>query len=456
MYPRIKSINPYTLEIIKDYEQTSDQDVHSALVNSQKAFQDWGFISLDERLRCFEQLKKIIIEEKKMLSELATLEMGKPIAQSHLEVEKCALTCEHYLQSANEILKPKVVKTESSQSFVCYQPLGVILGIMPWNFPYWQVLRFAIPTMIAGNCILLKHASNVSGCALALESLFKKAGFPEGVFKTLLMSSDRIENVISNSIIQGVSLTGSTEAGRQVAKSAGQYLKKLVLELGGSDPYLILEDADLKLSSEQSMKSRLQNNGQSCVAAKRFIVSDHVYDSFKKQILDLANQVQLGDPMNLKTTLGPVARKDLKLELHDQVQNAVRCGAQIFYQGKLNLDDAFYPVTILENVDENNPAYVQEFFGPVIMLFKFKTLQQALEIANHTPFGLGSAVFTKDIDFALKNIIPKLNAGNCFINQMVRSDPRLPFGGVKDSGYGRELSSNGMLEFTNIKTVSVS
>ncbi len=452
----LNSINSFSLQLIKSYTQTSDHELDVAIKKTEQVFKVWGNKPLSEKLILFKKLSQILLDQKNVLAEVATKEMGKPLNQAVLEVEKCASACDYYIENAAQILKPQTIKTDSSLSYISHEPLGCILGVMPWNFPYWQVLRFAIPTLMSGNTILLKHASNVSGCALLIEDVFKKAGFPDHIFKTLLISSDRVEGLISNPVIKGVSLTGSTEAGRKVAEAAGRYLKKLVLELGGSDPYLILADADLKLAAEISMKSRLQNNGQSCIAAKRFIVLDEVYDSFKNEILLISNKTKFGDPMNSNSNLGPLARKDLKLELHAQVLSAVENGAKIAFQGDINLNDAFYPVTILENVDQSNPAYTQEFFGPVVMLFKVKSVEQAIQVANGTSFGLGSAVFSQNVDYVLKEVVPKLESGNCFVNTMVKSDPRLPFGGIKESGYGRELSTHGMLEFTNIKTVNVS
>ncbi len=449
------SINPFTNQVIATYSQPSDEDLQIYLNKSALSHKRWASLDIDERISFIKKLSLVLKHEKEMLAKLATAEMGKPLAQSTLEVEKCIVMCEYYANSAFEVLKPKTISTENKKSFVLTESLGPILAIMPWNFPYWQVLRFAIPTLLSGNVVILKHASNVSGCSLAIDELFKKAGFPEGVFQSLLISSDRVETLVSSSIVKGVSLTGSTDAGRKVAELAGRHLKKMVLELGGSDPYLILEDADLKHASQICMKSRLQNNGQSCIAAKRFIVLDKVFEDFKSKIITIAEETKSGDPLESSTNLGPLARKDLKIELHEQVKKSVLHGGKISHQGLVNAEDAFYPVTILENIDKDNPAYAQEFFGPVIMLFRVHSIEEAIEVANDTTFGLGSAIFSQNVDLVLKHIVPQLQAGNCFINTMVKSDPRLPFGGIKESGYGRELSANGLLEFTNQKTVSV-
>lgn len=449
------STNPFTQQTIKSYPQSTDLEVKKSLDSAEKRFLKWREVPLSEKLLLFKNLSSVIKTEKDILARLATDEMGKPYAQAIAEVEKCALTCEYYAENAEHFLNPKEIKTDADESLICYQPLGCILAVMPWNFPYWQVLRFSIPTMIAGNVVVLKHASNVSGCALKIEELFLKAGFPPNAFKTFLLSSDRIKDLISDSRIRGVSLTGSTEAGKKVAEVAGRYLKKLVLELGGSDPYLVLEDADVGLAAEVCMKSRLQNNGQSCIAAKRFIVHEKVYDSFKEHILKIAKEVKTGDPADRSVNLGPIARFDLKKELASQVEAAINEGAEIFYQGKLQSNDCFYPVTIIENVSNKNSAYKQEFFGPVLMLFKVSSDEEAIEIANGTSYGLGSAIFSKDISKAKNIAMTKLNAGNSFVNAMVKSDPRLPFGGIYESGYGRELSHHGLLEFVNIKSVSI-
>jgi len=382
--------------------------------------------------------------------------MGKPIAQSRAEVEKCAWVCDYYSENAESFLNDEIIETDASKSFVSYQPLGVILAVMPWNFPFWQVIRFAAPTLMAGNTGLLKHASNVTGSALALEDIFKKAGFPENVFRTLLISSKHVKRVIENPIIQAVSITGSVPAGKAVASSAGSVLKKCVLELGGSDPYVILEDADLESAADLCVTSRLINGGQSCISAKRFIIVETVFNKFEKLYVEKMTLKKMGDPFNELNDIGPQASIPLRDELHDQVLRSVKAGAKLLLGGEIpDGDSAFYPATVLSNVTPGMPAFDEELFGPVAALIKAKDEDDAIKLANQTIFGLGAAVFTKNVKNGERIAKEELNAGNCFVNQFVRSDPRLPFGGVKESGYGRELSPFGIKEFVNIKTVYV-
>ncbi len=449
------STNPKTQKQLKAYKQASDAEVSEAISNGDKAFNEWKAVSIEIKKTLFKNLAELLKHEKESLAQMAVDEMGKPLSQAISEVEKCRLACTYYIENAEKNLQPRTIKTEATKSTVYFEPLGCLLSVMPWNFPYWQVLRCAIPSIISGNVMILKHASNVSGCALMIEELFKKAGFPDSVFKTLLISSDRVENLISDFRIKGVSLTGSTEAGRKVAELAGKHLKKLVLELGGSDPYIILEDADLDLAVKNCMNSRLQNNGQSCIAAKRFIVVDKIYDEFKSKIVEFAkNNVNIKSAENY-IELGPQARIDLKESLEDQVREAVKQGAKVFYQGDLEDAAAFYPVTMLENIEKSNSAYEQEFFGPVALVFKVKSVDQAVELANDTPFGLGAAIFSSDVESAIEIAAHRISAGSCFVNSMVKSNPKLPFGGINDSGYGRELSEHGLFEFVNVKTVSI-
>lgn len=449
------SVNPYTQQNINSYSQTSEESLMSSINKSYEMYLEWRDVDVLSRSEQFRSLAQVLNENKIGLAQMATDEMGKPLLQAISEVEKCAKVCEYYAENAGKILAAKTIKTEAQKAFVTYQPLGTILAIMPWNFPYWQAFRVAVPTIMAGNAVLLKHASNVSGCALKIQEMFEKAGFPEGIFQTLLISSDRVEDVIKNRHIKGVSLTGSTEAGKKVASTAGANLKRQVLELGGSDPYIVLSDADIKEAAKLCMKSRLQNNGQSCIAAKRFIVMGDVYQEFKDEILKITQATVVGDPNDEKTDLGPLARKGLKEELHKQVLSAIHQGAKIVHEGDYKDNDCFYPITILENINSNNSAYHEEFFGPVIQLYNVRSVDEAVKIANDSSFGLGSAIFSKDIEAAVEIATTQIQAGGCFINSMLSSDPRLPFGGINDSGYGRELSEDGIFEFVNIKTVSV-
>lgn len=452
----IKSVNPFNNKIIKTYNEMSNEKVDSIILSSQKAFDSWKRIPIKERSLLIKNAGAVLRENIKDYSEIMTLEMGKPISQSKAEVEKCAWVCDYYYENAERFLQDELVQTDASKSFVSYQPLGVILAIMPWNFPFWQVIRFAAPTLMAGNTGLLKHASNVTGSALALEEVFVKAGFPDDVFRTLIISSMNTKRVIENPFVQAVSLTGSVPAGRAVASAAGNVLKKCVLELGGSDPYVILDDADLESAADACVTSRLINGGQSCIAAKRFIIVESVFDEFEKLYVEKMSRKKMGDPFNESNDVGPQASIPLRNELHDQVMRSVKTGAKLLLGGIIpEGENAFYPPTILTNVKPGMPAFDEELFGPVAALVKAHDEKDAIQLANQTVFGLGAAVFTKDIKRGELIAKEELIAGNCFVNQFVRSDPRLPFGGVKESGYGRELSPFGIKEFVNIKSVYI-
>ncbi len=450
----IKSINPSTDEEIKVYQEMTDQEVSGLIEKSHKSILDWKEKSFADRADKMKKAAALLRSRTDKLSKLMTLEMGKPIRQSRGEIEKCAGACEYFAENAESFLNDEIVKTDASKSFITFQPLGLILAIMPWNFPFWQVFRFAAPNLMAGNAGVLKHSSNVSGCALAIEEIFKDAGFPEDLFRTLIISSKKIEGIINNKLIQAVTLTGSVSAGRSVASAAGKALKKTVLELGGSDPYVILEDADLEKAAETCVASRLINSGQSCIAAKRFIAVEKIYKGFEELYIQKMKEKKMGDPFDETVEVGPQARTDLRDELHEQVLKSISKGAKAVLGGKIpEGKGAFYYPTVLSNVSPGMPAYEEELFGPVASLIKAKNEDEAVKIANHTSFGLGAAVFTSDAERGEIIAKKKLNAGNCFINDFVRSDPRLPFGGVKESGYGRELSSFGIREFVNIKTV---
>lgn len=450
----LQSINPANEELIQQYAAMSDTDVTEILDQVNSTYQDWKLTSFQHRSVLMKSTAKILRERKNEFAKLMTLEMGKPILQSKAEVEKCALVCDYYADNAEKFLANEVVKTEFSKSYISYQPLGVILAVMPWNFPFWQVFRFAAPTIMAGNSAVLKHASNVMGCALAIEKIFINAGFPENLFRTLVISSKKVEAVIKNINVQAVTLTGSTPAGRSVASIAGREIKKTLLELGGSDPYVILEDADLESASEICVNARLINGGQSCIAAKRFIIVEEIYKMFEGLFLQKMKSKKMGDPLDESNHLGPQARTDLRNELHDQVKMSVSKGVKLLLGGEIpNVKGAYYPPTVLSNVSPGMPAYDDEIFGPVASLIKVKNEKEAIKVANATSFGLGAAVFTKDNERGERIAERELVAGSCFVNDSVRSDPRLPFGGVKESGYGRELSLFGIREFVNIKTV---
>jgi succinate-semialdehyde dehydrogenase/glutarate-semialdehyde dehydrogenase len=384
------------------------------------------------------------------------LEMGKPVRDGRSEIEKCAWVCDHYAKEAESILSPEIIATDAGKSYVTFQPLGVVLAVMPWNYPFWQVFRFAAPALMAGNAGILKHSANVPGCALAIEDVFRQAGFPESIFQTLMIGGDRVEKVIENPLVKAVTLTGSKPAGQAVAATAGRMLKKSVLELGGSDPYIILEDADLEAAAAACAASRLLNSGQSCIAAKRFVVVEAVRHSFEALLVDQMRAKKMGDPMMESVEIGPQARFDLRDDLHRQVRQSVEKGARCLLGGKLpDGPGAFYPPTVLTDVHKGMPAYDEETFGPVAAVIGVKDEKEAIQVANDTVFGLGAAVFTRDIARGETIAATALDAGNCFVNAFVKSDPRLPFGGIKESGYGRELSHYGIKEFVNIKTVYI-
>lgn len=452
----IEVINPATNSKINSFEEMDLNEVDSIIDHVDATWQQWKDVDFPERAKLMKNAAGVLKKNKEKYAALMTEEMGKIYSQGISEIEKCAWVCEYYADHAQEFLEEQVIKTDASKSFVTYQPLGVVLAIMPWNFPFWQVFRFAAPGLMAGNAAVLKHASNVPGCALAIEEVFKKAGFPENVFRTLLIKSSDIEKVIENPKIKAATLTGSVGAGKSVAEQAGKRLKKTVLELGGSDPYLVLKDADIDHAAKICAKSRLINSGQSCIAAKRFIVVEEVKEQFEKAFIEEMKSKKMGDPNDEDTDIGPMAREDLRDELHDQVQKSIDQGAECILGGSIpEKGGAWYPATILKNVKPGMPAYDEELFGPVASIINVKDEEEAILVANDTVFGLGAAVFTKDKKRGESIAAEKLNAGCCFVNELVKSDPRLPFGGVKESGYGRELSHFGIREFVNIKTVYV-
>lgn len=452
----IKSINPVTGKIVKTYNSLSEKGVEKIINAVDKSWHQWRQTSFAERAANMQNLASLLRSKQEELALLMAIEMGKVLREGKAEIEKCAWVCEYYAVNAESFLENEYIQTEAKKAFVTCQSLGTILAVMPWNFPFWQVFRFAAPTIMAGNTAILKHASNVPGCAMAIEDLFREAGFPENVFRTLLIGSNQVEMVIRHRAVKAVSLTGSTPAGKSVAAVAGSMLKKCVLELGGSDPYLILEDADLETAAKSCATSRLLNAGQSCIAAKRFIVVNKVYSEFLEYFTHEMNRAHFGDPRNQESTMGPLARMDLRDELHIQVVNSVKKGAEIVLGGEIPFrKGAFYPPTILENVKPGMPAYEDELFGPVAAVIRVKDEAEAVKVANDNPFGLGAAVFTHDLAKAERLASRQLDAGCCFVNDFVKSDPRLPFGGIKDSGFGRELSTHGIKEFMNLKTVVV-
>ncbi len=412
----------------------------------------WRNLSIQNRISFLPQLSKLLLENKEEYATCITTEMHKPISQAIAEVEKCALLCNYYYENAESFLFTKNIKTEATESFVTYEPLGVILGVMPWNFPFWQVFRFAVPTIIAGNTVIVKHASNVPKSAKLIQSIFEQAGFPNGCYQDLPIPSSEVAKVIANPIIKAVSLTGSEQAGIAVATEAGKHLKKCVLELGGSNAFIILEDANLEKTVEIAVNARMQNAGQSCIAAKRFLVHENIAEEFLTKFKVAIQNIKTGNPLDKETQIGSLARVDLAEELEIQVQKSIQMGAMLLVGG--NRKDAFYEPTILTKVTTEMPVFNEETFGPVAAIIIFKTIEETIELSNQSEFGLGVSIFTQDIDF-IKTKISAFNEGAVFINEMVKSDPRLPFGGIKKSGYGRELAEDGIKEFVNVKTVVI-
>lgn len=450
------ALNPATGLTIREYDEMAPEEVVRAVEAAHTAFLSWRRTDFAERALLMKAAARVLREKANDYSILMASEMGKPVTQGRAEVEKCAWVCEYYADNAGQFLQPEPVETDASKSFVSFQPLGVVLAVMPWNFPLWQVFRFAAPALMAGNVGILKHASNVPGCALAIEEVFTQAGFPSDVFRTLLVGSGQVDAIIENPHVKAVTLTGSTPAGIAVARKSGEMLKKTVLELGGSDPYLILEDADLDSAVSTCVASRLLNSGQSCINAKRFLVVEPLRSSFEKLFVERMRAQVVGDPIEENTEVGPQARTDLRDELHEQVTQSIAKGARCLLGGEVpNGPGAFYPPTVLTDVTRGMPAYDEELFGPVAAIIPVLDEAEAIEVANDSCFGLGAAVFTKNVSNGERIATTELDAGACFVNSFVKSDPRLPFGGIKESGYGRELSHYGIREFVNIKTVFV-
>lgn len=452
----IESINPATGEKIKSYTLHTEKEVSDKINATHNAWLSWKDSTFEERTRLLTKMAEVLISRKAELAKLMALEMGKPVTQGLAEVDKCASVCTYYAEHAKDHLADMPVETEATKSFVAFKPIGVALAVMPWNYPFWQVFRFLAPALAAGNCGVLKHASNVPGCALAIEEIVKQAGFPDNVFSTLLISSKEVEKVIEHKHIKAVTLTGSGPAGSKVAQKAGELVKKTVLELGGSDAYVVLEDADLDLAVKACVEGRLLNSGQSCIAAKRFIVVKPLLEKFTEQYVQLMKAKAMGDPLNEKTEVGPQARVDLRDELHKQVLDSIKAGAICKLGGELPNDKtAFYPPTVLTNVKKGMPAYDEELFGPVAAIIEATDEAHAIALANDSIFGLGGAVFTKDLKRGEHIAANLIQSGSCFVNTFVKSDPRLPFGGINQSGYGRELGLFGIREFVNIKTVYI-
>lgn len=451
----IASINPATGETIKTFESLSETEIDEKLQRAVETFRVYRRSPLAEREANMRRAAEILETEKRDLARLMTTEMGKPILSAVGEAEKCALVCRYYAENARAHLADVLVDTNATKSYVKFQPLGAVLAVMPWNFPFWQVFRFAAPALMAGNVGLLKHASNVPQCALAIEDIFRRAGFPEGSFQTLLVGSDAVQRILEDPRVVAATLTGSEPAGRSVAGIAGKQIKKTVLELGGSDPFIVMPSANFEEAVTTAVKARTINNGQSCIAAKRFIVAAQIYDEFERRVVEVMKALRVGDPLDEGVDIGPLATEQILADVDDQVKTSVAAGARILTGGKrLDRPGNFYEPTVLAGIPTDSPAYREEIFGPVAMLFRVKDIDEAIELANATTFGLGSAAWTNDAG-EQERFIDELEAGSVFINGMVASDPRLPFGGIKNSGYGRELSEFGIREFVNIKTVWV-
>lgn len=454
----IASVNPATGETLGIFEPLNEEQLEAKLQRAATAFQLHRRTGCAERAPLMLRAAEILENEKEEFARLMTLEMGKPIKAAVQETEKCAWVCRYYAENAEKHLADEIIETNATKSFVRFQPIGVVLAIMPWNFPFWQVFRFAAPALMAANVGLLKHASNVPQCALAIEDIFSRAGFSEGTFQTLLIGSDEAQRVLEDPRVAAATLTGSEPAGRSVASIAGKQIKKTVLELGGSDPFIVMPSADLETAAATAVKARTINNGQSCIAAKRFIVHGQIYEEFEKRFVEAMKALRVGNPLDEATDIGPLATEHILKDLEEQVQVSVAAGAKILTGGqrfKAGGDLAagnFYEPTVLADIAKDSPAYRDELFGPVASLFRVRNIDEAIELANDTPFGLGAAAWTND-ESELKRFVDELDAGSVFINGMVASDPRLPFGGVKNSGYGRELGEFGIREFVNIKTV---
>ena len=449
----MKTISPYTNKTIKEFSLLTKEQLEEKIDKATNIFETFQYESFTRKkgllLKAAEELKS----NKTYYAGFITLEMGKVKKEAISEIEKCAWVCEFYAENAEKILQEKAIESDASESYVSFEPLGVLLTVMPWNFPFWQFFRCAAPALMLGNTLLLKHASNVPQCALAIEEVFKKAGYEEGVMQTLLIDSSQVNQVIEHKGVKAVTLTGSEKAGGAVASEAGKHIKKTVLELGGSDPFIVLPDANLHEAVAQGVKSRFMNCGQSCIAAKRFIIHEDILDDFLSNFKVEVQKLVVGNPEDEETTIGPMARMDLAKDLKNQLDQTVAQGANIFYGGKLlDREGAFFEPTIVMDIPEDSPAYTEEKFGPVASVYSFKTEEEAMAIANATRFGLGASLWTNDIKKA-KILATKIKSGGVFINGLVKSDPRLPFGGIKMSGYGRELSEVGLLEFANMKTV---
>jgi succinate-semialdehyde dehydrogenase / glutarate-semialdehyde dehydrogenase len=452
----IASINPATGERLKEFSPFDDAEIEKRLTAAEKAFRKYRRTRFTDRSVRLEAVAELLFQEKEKFAQIITLEMGKLFRASVEEIEKCARGCRFYAENGERFLEDEPAQTDAAESYVQYQPLGPVLAIMPWNFPFWQVFRFAAPALLAGNVGLLKHASNVPQCALAIEEIFCRAGFEDGVFQTLLIEPEQVEKIIVDPRVKAVTLTGSEKAGSAVASMAAREIKKSVLELGGSDAFIVMPSADFESALGTAVKARTVNTGQSCIAAKRFVIADQIYDEFLNQFVERMRALKLGDPMDDATEIGPLATEQILRGVHDQVQETIGAGAKLLTGGnRIHGPGFFYEPTVLVDVPKESPAYREEVFGPVASIFRVRDAADAIELANDTTFGLGASAWTNDLE-EQKIFASQLDAGMVFINAMVASDPRLPFGGVKRSGFGRELGAAGIREFTNTKTIWIS
>lgn len=452
MKKNITTTNPYNGNKLKDYQFHTEKEISEILNQADHCFKTWKKETISNRTKLLHAVAKNLSSKKQEYSRLMTLEMGKPITESISEIEKCIALCDFYATNAASLLSDELIETDADESFISYDPLGCVLGIMPWNFPFWQAFRFAIPTLTSGNTVILKHASNVTGCALAIHDIFKNSGYPNGCFATVLANHNTIETVIKNDIVKAVSLTGSEKAGKTVAKIAGAQLKPSLLELGGNNACIVLNDADLDTYLDTMVRARMQNTGQSCIAAKRFIVEEGIYDEFLDKFTDKVSALNFEDPLLETSDIGTLARTDLADILQEQIKKSIEKGASVHFGNKR--DRAYYQPTIITNVAANMPVFTEETFGPVAAIIKVSNKDEAYKMAANSDFGLGTMIFTEDVEDAKYRIID-IEDGSFFINDMVKSDPRLPFGGTKKSGYGRELSREGILAFVNKKTVYI-
>ena len=448
----VTSINPYTGDTLHTYTKHTSKEVDTFLRKAKERFSHWKKTSYEEREDHIKNVASELEKNKETYAKTMTLEMGKPLSQSIAEIEKCIWLCEYYINNAKAQLQDKIIETDAQKSFIRYEPLGVLLAVMPWNYPFWQVFRFAIPALMAGNVAVLKHASNVFGSALNIEKVFANAGLPEGCFTTLLVGSDAIKGIIENDIVKAVTLTGSGPAGASVASLAGKNIKKSVLELGGNNALVVFEDCDIDATIETCVTARFQNTGQSCIAGKRLLLAESIQEEFTEKLISKVKDLKSGDPLSKDTYVGTLAREDLAKDLESQVHESLKMGAQLKLGGKRC--GAYYEPTIVSEVTEDMPMFQEETFGPALSITTFSTTEEAIALSNNSKFGLGVSLFSEDLK-KMETLIPQFEEGAVFINELVKSDPRLPFGGVKESGYGRELSSQGIREFVNIKTVYI-